>query len=180
MQYTDQNGEDKPSKAIFPGDFVYYFCDSVVANDDPDQPDKPCFCQELDVSEYRQAHVRRVTGVGRWWRKDDNFPTLQRDETVLQIQEAIAARNLDHIPVDEELVDGLQAQAERNGIRWLRDEMVSIDFYTDYIAETNIAGFANAYMDWDYGEDHTDPSPPDKGDRKGKGKTKKPATAFPK
>lgn len=73
--------EGQPGPAIFPSEFIYYWC-----------MDMGCFCQDIseDSEDIRNIHIGRVVGFG--WDKRTNSCTLEfPHELALQIQEAFPA-----------------------------------------------------------------------------------------
>ncbi|KAJ4199789.1 hypothetical protein NW759_015999 [Fusarium solani] len=142
--YTDDNGEVKPSRPIFPGDFVYYFCEGT---------EEQCWCEQLDTAEYKKAHLGRVSGVGKWYRNDPDHPTLERGDVVLEIQELYGWEDLLSQPIAGANRDGTagsatawRKQAEET-IKPIRNERVLVDVFVAYIPQENVAGFANVFLD---------------------------------
>ncbi|RYC58953.1 hypothetical protein CHU98_g7247 [Xylaria longipes] len=90
--------DGQPGPAIFPSEFIYYWC-----------MDMSCFCQAIseDSEDIRNIHIGRVVGFG--WDKRTNSCTLEfPHELALQVQEAFPVHRNNTIcqPIqdDDELV----------------------------------------------------------------------------
>ncbi|KAM0440826.1 hypothetical protein ACHAPT_000127 [Fusarium lateritium] len=164
IMYTDDDGEVKPSQPIFLGDFVYYVCEGSEGQ---------CYCEHLETDDYEKAHLVRVSGVGKWYRDDPDHPW---EDLLNQIVEGADGDGT------AGSVTAWRKQAEESIVP-VENERVLVDVFIAYISQENVAGFANVFLDWDFGEDQVDPSmPPQEArdldrDRKGK---KKALVIFPK
>ncbi|KAI1131426.1 hypothetical protein F5Y10DRAFT_262185 [Nemania abortiva] len=96
--YAHVSVEGQPGPAIFPSEFIYYWCTDVN-----------CFCQAIseDSEDIRNIHIGRVIGFG-WDKRTDSCTLEFPNELALQIQEAfpVHRNNMICVPIqdDDELV----------------------------------------------------------------------------
>lgn len=133
--FKNEDGSD--GDAIFPGDFVYYWC--------LDEDDCHLGCDLED--DIMKVHIGRVMGVGR-----DYFdePIEEDHGILLQIVECVTGQTIFRVA----------PEAFDNKRDWEDNELIMAVTSAQYIPESQIGGWASVVIDRYTGETFEDPSPP--------------------